>query len=592
MMKYPKEYLDEIKTRLKVSTVVSKAVSLKKRGKEFVGLSPFKNEKTPSFTVNDEKEFYHCFATSEHGNIFDFVMKTQNLKFGEAVKYLAQLAGMQPYMFSKKDEEREKRWQEYKLIFSQYVDFYHDELLKNETYSFVRDYLKNRSLTKEEVKKFKIGYIEKNPNFFDKLKKNFSEQTLVETGLFYLDEKKKIYVERFRGRLIFPINNISGQPIALGGRIIENLEYLAKYINSPETNFFRKGSNLYNLDLARKLSNKIDHIYLVEGYMDVVGLSKNGVDNAVANLGTSLTDKQILILNQFFDDIIICFDGDESGYKAALRAAENSIKELKPEKQISFLFLPDKEDPDSYVNKNGKTNFINFTKQNKISIHQFIFSHYKKQTKNNPSSLAIFEKKLKSIANTIKDNLIKKYVSEFFLEKIAELTPFSNQNKKKFFVKETKSLASTKKHYNDSQSLTGVELKEFSLLYLIMSNLNLLQVNLHLVENIKLFTEVNKKIFELIIEKLKSGEQIEIEDLKLDNQLIEKINKFAPIKHILKNQNNDDKKIIELLEDISRDLMNYDLEFRIQELESKFSVDMSETTFNELKELKKKQNLN
>ena len=591
-MKYPKEYLDEIKTRLKVSTVVSKTVALKKRGKEFVGLSPFKNEKTPSFTVNDEKEFYHCFATSEHGNIFDFVMKIQNLKFGEAVKHLAQLAGMQPYMFSKQDEEREKKWKEYQSIFSQYVDFYHNELLKNESYSVARDYLKNRSITKEEVKKFKIGYIQKNPNFYEKLKDNYSEQTLTETGLFYLDEKKKIYVERFRGRLIFPINNISGQPIALGGRIIENLDYLAKYINSPETIFFKKGSNLYNLDEARKLSNKIDHIYLVEGYMDVVGLNKNGVYNAVANLGTSLTDKQILTLNQFFDDIIICFDGDESGYKAALRAAENSIKELKPEKQISFLFLPDKEDPDSYVNKNGKANFVDFTKQNKLSIHQFIFNHYKKQTENNPSSLAIFEKKLRSIANTIKDNFIKKYVLEYFLEKIAELTPHSNQNKKKFFVKRAKSLDSTKKHFNDSQSLTGVELKEFSLLYLAMNNLNLLQANIHLIENIKLFTEVNKKIFELIIEKLKTGEQITIEDLKLDSQLLEKINKFAPIKHILKNQADDDQKTIELLDDISRDLMNYDLEFRIQELESRFSVDMSETTFNELKELKKKQNLN
>ena len=141
-----------------------------------------------------------------------------------------------------------------------YVDFYHNELLKNESHSFARDYLKNRSLTKDEVKKFKIGYIEKNPSFFKKLKDNYSEQTLVETGLFYLDEKQKIHVERFRGRLIFPINNISGQPIALGGRIIENVDYLAKYINSPETNFFKKGSNLYNLDLARKLSNKIDHI--------------------------------------------------------------------------------------------------------------------------------------------------------------------------------------------------------------------------------------------------------------------------------------------------------------------------------------------
>jgi DNA primase len=519
-------------------------------------------------------------------------MKIQNLKFGEAVKHLAQLAGMQPYMFSKQDEEREKKWKEYLSIYEQYVNFYHNELLKNETYSNARDYLKNRSLGKNEVKKFKIGYIEKNPNFFEKLKNEFNEQTLVESGLFYLDEKKKTYVERFRGRLIFPINNISGQPIALGGRIIENLDYLAKYINSPETNFFKKGSNLYNLDLARKLSNKLDHIYLVEGYMDVVGLSKNGIENVVANLGTSLTDKQILTLNQFFDDIIICFDGDESGYKAAVRAAENSIKELKPEKQISFLFLPDKEDPDSYVNKNGKNYFVEFTKQSKLSIHQFIFSHYKKQTDNNPSSMAIFEKKLRGITNTIKDDFIKKYVLEYFLEKIAELTPHSNQNKNKYYFKKTKSLDTTKKHFNDSKSISGVELKEFSLLYLVLNNLLLLQANIHLIEDIKFFTEINRQILDAIIQKLKSGEQITVDDLNLDKQLLDKINKFAPIKHILKNKPNNENQVIELLDDISKDLFNYDLEFRIKELESKFSKDMSETTFNELKELKNERKIN
>ena len=591
-MKYPKEYLDEIKTRLKVSTVVSKVVSLKKRGKEYVGLSPFKNEKTPSFTVNDEKEFYHCFATSEHGNIFDFVMKTQNLRFGEAVKHLANLAGMQPYIFSKQDEEREEKWKIYSAIFNQYVDFYHDELLKNENCSIARDYLKNRSLDKDQVKKFKIGYIEKNPNLFEKLKNNFNIDDLLETGLFYLDEKKKIYVERFRGRLIFPINNISGQPIALGGRIIEKSDFLAKYINSPETSFFKKGSNLYNLDLARKLSNKLENIFLVEGYMDVVGLSKNGIENAVANLGTSLTDKQIFTLNQFFDDIIICFDGDESGYKAALRAAENSIKDLKPEKQISFLFLPDNEDPDSFVNKNGKNYFIDYSAQNKISIHQFIFSHYKKHTENNPSSMAIFDKKLRDIANTIKDNYIKKYVLEYFLEKISDLTPHTNQNKKSFYFKKTKSLATTKKHYNDSKSLTGVELKEFSLIYLMINNLDLIQENIHLVEDIKLFTDVNKQIFEKILLKLKSGEKLSINQIDIDTQLIDKIIKFAPIKYILKNKPNKEHEVIEILDDISRDLNNYDLEFRIQELESKFSKDLSEATFNELKELKKKQNIN
>ena len=593
-MKYPKEYLDEIKTRLKVSTVVSKTVSLKKKGKEFVGLSPFKTEKTPSFTVNDEKEFYHCFSTSEHGNIFDFIMKTQNLRFGEAVKSLANLASMRPYTFSKQDE-REKNWQEYCSVYNQYVEFYHDEILKNESVVIARDYLKKRNLTKNEVKKFKIGFVKRNSNFYEKLKDEFSKKILIESGLFYFDEKKNIYIERFRDRIIFPINNISGQPIGLGGRTIQANNYLAKYINSPETPFFKKGSNLYNLDIARQLSNKIDHIYLVEGYMDVVGLSKNGIENVVANLGTSLTDKQILILNQFFEDIIICFDGDESGYKAALRAAENSIKELQPEKQISFLFLPDGEDPDSYVNKNGKKNFIDFTKQNKISIHQFIFSHYKKETNNNPSSMAIFEKKLRSIANTIKDNFIKKYVLEYFLEKISSLTPHSNMSKSQFYIKKIKSLQSTQRHFNESKSLSGVELKELSLLYLIINNLELIQENIHLIENIKLFSDENKLIFDVVLSKLKSGEKFTINELDVDSQLIDKIFKFASIKHILnnnQNNQNNQNKIFEILEEISRDLKNYDLVFRIEKLESKFSKDLSESTFNEIRELKRQKNIN
>ena len=590
-MKYPKEYLDEIKTRLKVSTVVSKSVSLKKRGKEFVGLSPFKTEKTPSFTVNDEKGFYHCFSTSEHGNIFDFIMKTQNLKFGEAVKSLANLAGMRPYTFSKQDEEREKNWKEYSLIYNQYVQFYHDELLKNESSNIAREYLKKRNLSKEEVKKFKIGYVEKNPNFYEKLKNQFSKKILIESGLFYLDEKKNIYVERFRERIIFPINSISGQPIGLGGRTIQENNYLAKYINSPETPFFKKGSNLYNLDLARKLSNKIDHVYLVEGYMDVVGLSKNKIENVVANLGTSLTDKQILILNQFFEDIIICFDGDDSGYKAALRAAENSIKELQPEKQISFLFLPDGEDPDSFVNKNGKDYFIDFSKQNKISIHQFIFEHHKRQTNNNPSSMAIFEKRLRTIAATIKDEYIKKYVLEYFLERVFSLTPNVN-NKKKFIPKKTRSLKLTQKYFNESKSISQIEIKEFSLLYLILNNLKIFQENFHLIENIKLFTNENKLVFDAVLSRLKNDGVFTIDELLIDNQLIDKIFKFASIKHILNNNQNNHDKIFDLLEEIMKDLKNYELELRIEELESKFAKDLSESTFDEIRKLKKSQNIN
>ena len=230
-MKYPKEYLEEIKTRLKVSNVVSKTIQLKKRGKEFVGLSPFKNEKTPSFTVNDEKGFYHCFSTGEHGNIFDFLMKTQNLKFGESVKALANLAGLRPYTFSKDDEIRQKQFKEYISVFQKYVNICHENLI-NKKYDKVNKYVSTRNLDINTIKKFQLGYLDYNTTLYKEFEREFGEKILKDTGLFYYDEKKKIFVDRFKNRIIFPINNISNNPIAIGGRIIENKDYLAKYILS------------------------------------------------------------------------------------------------------------------------------------------------------------------------------------------------------------------------------------------------------------------------------------------------------------------------------------------------------------------------
>ena len=590
-MKYPKEYLDEIKTRLKVSTVVSKTVNLKKRGKEFVGLSPFKNEKTPSFTVNDEKGFYHCFSTSEHGNIFDFLMKTQNLKFGEAVRTLANFAGMRPYTFSKQDEEREKNKQTYISIYEKYINYYHNQIVKQKS-TIVNEYLKKRNLSIKEIEQFKLGYVDKDPSMYEVLINEFDKIIVEKSGLFYFDEKKKKFVERFRDRLIFPINNLSGAPIALGGRIINQNNYYAKYINSPETDFFKKGSNLYNLDKARKFSNIYEKIYLVEGYMDVIGLNSKGIENSVANLGTSLTERQIMILNQFFNHIVICFDGDESGYKAAFRAAENSIKELKPEKKISFLFLPEKEDPDSFIKKHGKEYFIKYSDKNVIEIHEFLFEHFKKETENNPSSLATFEKKLRLICTTIKDEYIKKYILEFFLEKISLLTPFSNFKKGYFKSKNQKSLSSTQKYFNETKSLSGVELKEYSFLYLIINDLDLIKNNLYLIKDVKLFSKENKLVFDAVFEKLQNDENISIDSLGVDQQLIDKIFKFASIKNILQNKVHENDKKIDLLDELIRDLKNYELEFRIEELESKFSQDLSESTFNEIRELKKLQKIN
>jgi DNA primase (bacterial type) len=248
-MKYPKEYLDEIKLRLKVSQVVGKTVQLKKRGKEFIGLSPFKNEKSPSFTVNDEKEFYHCFSSGEHGNIFDFLMKTKSIGFGEAVRSLAAEAGMPPYRFSKFDEKKDLRFQTYKNIFKDYVDYFKKELI-NENNKESLEYLLKRGLKKSIIEEFQLGFVPWKNNFYEKLLKKYSEEEINLTGLYYRNDKTGKYVDRFNSRIIFPINNLSGDTIAFGGRIIRDGK-LAKYINSPETEFYKKGNMIFNLDKAK-----------------------------------------------------------------------------------------------------------------------------------------------------------------------------------------------------------------------------------------------------------------------------------------------------------------------------------------------------
>jgi len=250
-MKYPKEYLNEIKLRLKVSQVVGKSVQLKKRGKEFIGLSPFKNEKSPSFTINDEKEFYHCFSTGEHGNIFDFLMKTKSIGFGEAVRTLAAEAGMQPYRFSNFDKKKDLRFQNYKNIFKDYSNFFNQQLLKEDNKEALA-YLSNRGLNKNIIEEFRLGYVPWKNNFYEELLKKYTKEDISLTGLYYKNDKTEKYVDRFNSRIIFPVNNITGDTIAFGGRIIRESK-LAKYINSPETEFYKKGNMIFNLDKAKNV---------------------------------------------------------------------------------------------------------------------------------------------------------------------------------------------------------------------------------------------------------------------------------------------------------------------------------------------------
>ena len=496
-MKYPKEYLEEIKLRLKVSQVVGKSVKLKKRGKEFIGLSPFSNEKTPSFTVNDEKGFYHCFSSAEHGNIFDFLMKTKNYKFGEAVKTLALEAGMQPYKFSKHDEEKENRWNIYKKILERYTDFCHNEIVSGK-YPEIMEYLDKRKITKKEIIFFKIGFSPLKNNFYEKLKKEFDEKQIMLSGIYYLEEKSKQHIDRFRNRIIFPVKNLNNFIFALGGRSLSK-SALAKYINSPETEFYRKGNNLYNISAAKEFRNKKDEVFIVEGYMDVVSLHKFGIENVVANLGTAMTERQIELIWKFFKNPIICLDGDDSGKKAAVRAAERLFPLMRPDSNIYFLTLPENLDPDGYINQKGKNAFIKFS-ESKIDIQSFIWNSYYEQVNiNNPQSLTLFEKKIKSLCVEIKDKILGKYFLDNFVKKINELTPninFKNRNFLKF-KKNTIPLQQTKDVYKKRNKFEEKELKELSILFLAINNLDIFRKNIELISEItfsnELLNEFKKK---------------------------------------------------------------------------------------------------
>ena len=423
-MKYPKEYLDEIKLRLKVSQVVGKTVQLKKRGKEFIGLSPFKNEKSPSFTVNDEKEFYHCFSSGEHGNIFDFLMKTKSIGFGEAVKSLAAEAGMQPYRFSNFDQKKDLRFQTYKKIFKEYSNYFHQQLFNSNTKE-ATDYLSRRGLKKNTIEEFQLGYVPWKNNFYDELLKKFSEEEINLTGLYYKNDKTGKYIDRFNSRILFPVNNITGDTIAFGGRIIREGK-LAKYINSPETEFYKKGNMIFNLDKAKDSRSETDEVLIVEGYMDVLSVYKSGVKNVIANSGTALTERQISLIWKFFSNPIICLDGDESGQKAALRIAEKLFPLINENNKIYFSIMPNGKDPDDYIKQNGKDGLLNLLKKKEI-IQSFVWNyHLSKIDQNNPYEISKFEKEIKKIIIFHSRRNIKKYVLEDFLEKIKKLDTNSN----------------------------------------------------------------------------------------------------------------------------------------------------------------------
>ena len=590
-MKYPKEYLDEIKLRLKVSQVVGKTVQLKKRGKEFIGLSPFKNEKTPSFTVNDEKEFYHCFSTGEHGNIFDFLMKTKSFGFGEAVKTLAAEAGMQPYRFSNFDKKKDFRFQSYKNIHKHYSDYFHKQLFVSKNRDAL-EYLHKRGLKKEIMEEFQLGYVPWKNDFYNDLSKKYSEEEISLTGLYYKSDKTGEFIDRFNSRIIFPVNNITGDTIAFGGRVIRDGK-LAKYINSPETEFYKKGNIIFNLDKAKNLRPKTNNVLIVEGYMDVVSVYASGIKNVIANSGTAFTESQINLVWKFFSNPVICLDGDESGQKAALRIAERLFSLINESNKIYFTIMPDSKDPDDYIKENGKDGFLKLINQKQI-IQSFIWNYQiEKINQNNPYEISKFEKDIKKLALSIQDETLKKYVLEDFLEKLRKLTPNQTLNKNyKYFPfskkKDYKILKETKILHQKNENLSKIQIIEFSILYIILNFFEIVSEKLEELSNIEFLDERNETFKSFIINSLIKDNNKDFINEKVKkkgyDQIVNEINQNSSIQIITKNKTHQD--ILILLGELIKDHKDQNNLKKIESLEQKLINNLDENSYSELIKLK------
>ena len=423
----PREFIDQLVSDSDIVAVLSNYLKLTKRSSNYITHCPFHDEKTPSFTVSPQKQIYHCFGCGKGGNVITFLQEYEGLNFVEAVERLAEFNNVTVPRSS--NSNRPDHSEIYELN-NMIADFYFSAL-KNKKYEFVVDYLKQRGVNGETAKKFTIGYADFDQHdLLAKLKEKFSEETILKSGNF-LKNEKGIY-PFYRKRLMFPIKNHSGNIIGFGGRTID--DSLPKYLNSKDSPFFNKSRELYGFNNAKQ-DHKSDYFIVTEGYMDVIMLSQHDVNNAVASLGTAFSLAHLQNLFKLKKKIVFCFDSDEAGLKAAWRSFQFSLNQIFEDRTIRFLFLPEGEDPDSYIQKNGREEF-----EKKISrsmqLESFAFQYLKRgRDLNSPEDIRtiIFELKklLQSLkSDALKQTLIKKFSDELNISQELLLTEDAPQAKK------------------------------------------------------------------------------------------------------------------------------------------------------------------
>ncbi len=355
-MAFPPRFLDELRERISISEIVGRRVRLQKKGREHLGLCPFHTEKTPSFTVSDDKGFYHCFGCGAHGDVISFLTEAERLSFPEAVEQLANIAGLEVPRASAAEREREKRQVGLHACIEAACCFFERQLRLPEGKAAL-EYLRSRGLDDDRVRRFRIGFApERRGSLTAALaREGFGVETMVEVGLLKLSERGDGHYEYFRGRITFPITDRRGRVIAFGGRALGDQQ--PKYLNSPESPIFHKGKVLYGLDAARERVRDTGELVVVEGYMDVIALDRPGLPAAVAPLGTAITEDQIREAWRLAAEPTLCLDGDAAGQRAARRAAERALPLLEPGRSFRFAALPQGEDPDSLVRGRGEAAF-------------------------------------------------------------------------------------------------------------------------------------------------------------------------------------------------------------------------------------------
>ncbi|MFZ2157209.1 MAG: DNA primase [Bradyrhizobium sp.] len=417
-MRFTPQFLDELRARLPVSEVVGRRVKLKKAGREWKGLSPFQQEKSPSFTVNDQKGFYHDFSSGKHGDIITFLMETEGVGFTEAVERLASMAGM-PLPAATPDAARhEQRRKTLYDVMELAAKFFADTLASRNG-AKARGYLADRAISPAVQLQFRIGYA---PGERFALKEFLGSQgipveDMVEAGLLVAGDDIPVPYDKFRDRVMFPITDLRNRVIAFGGRALEK-DVAAKYMNSPETPLFHKGDNLYNLAPARQATHNGATLVVVEGYVDVIAMVGAGFAASVAPLGTALTENQLALLWKMADEPVLCFDGDKAGQKAAYRAADLALPHLKPGKSLRFALLPEGQDPDDLARSGGR-GAIEEVISAARGLADVIWSReLEGGSFATPERRAALEARIGELTNGIRDEVVRRYYRQDLAERL------------------------------------------------------------------------------------------------------------------------------------------------------------------------------